>query len=64
MLVLERDANEAVVIQTQPQVKVWVLEIRGPHVRLGFEAPLEVRIDREEIFLLRQSQEVQGDHED
>lgn len=46
-LVLTRRPNEAVIIAGN--VRVTVLGIKGNQVRLGFEAPAGVSIDREEI---------------
>jgi carbon storage regulator len=48
MLVLTRKVGE--VIRIGDEVTVQVLAIRGGQVRLGFAAPAEVRIFREEIF--------------
>ncbi|HEV7730605.1 MAG TPA: carbon storage regulator CsrA [Candidatus Binatia bacterium] len=48
MLILTRKLGE--VIRIGDQVAVRVLEIRGNQVRLGVEAPTEVRIYREEIY--------------
>jgi carbon storage regulator len=47
MLVLSRKKGEG--IQIGKDVVVRVVEIRGDKVRLGFEAPREVPIHREEI---------------
>lgn len=47
MLVLSRKLNEAIVIDGG--IRVMVVGIRGNQVRLGFEAPLGVRIFREEL---------------
>lgn len=47
MLVLSRKTQEGVVIGDN--VRVRVLEIRGDRVKLGFIAPADVRICREEI---------------
>ena len=49
MLVLTRKVNEAIVIAGQ--VRVIVAEIQGERVRLGVEAPRDVRVDREEVHL-------------
>jgi len=49
MLVLTRKVNEAIIIAGD--IRVVVAEVRGEAVRLGVEAPREVRIDREEIHL-------------
>jgi carbon storage regulator len=58
MLVLSRKKNERIVLTVQlpgigtlATIHVGVAEIRGDKVRLGIEAPVEVAIDREEIFL-------------
>jgi len=47
MLVLTRKADEAISIGDSICVKV--LEIRGNKVRLGIEAPSNVRIERHEL---------------
>jgi carbon storage regulator len=48
MLVLSRKVNEHVVIGDQ--IRVTVVSIRGNQVRLGFEAPPNVPILREELL--------------
>jgi carbon storage regulator len=53
MLVLSRKLGETIVISDC--IKVTVTAIDGNKVRLGIEAPPEVRIDREEV--LRRLQE-------
>lgn len=47
MLVLTRKLNERIVIGDN--IRITVVEIRGHSVRLGFEAPSEVTILREEL---------------
>jgi carbon storage regulator len=54
MLVLTRKVGER--IRIGDDVTVQVLEVRGGQVRLGLAAPADVRIFREEIFRLVQSQ--------
>ncbi|WP_298266734.1 carbon storage regulator CsrA [Geobacter sp.] len=49
MLVLTRKMGEVVTIGDQIRIKV--VEMKGNQVRLGIEAPGEMRIYREEIFL-------------
>jgi carbon storage regulator len=50
MLILARKHGESVIINGN--VRVTVLpSSSGNRIELGFEAPLEVTIDREEIFL-------------
>ncbi len=48
MLVLSRRKNQSVMIGHDLQVVV--LEIREGQVRLGFRAPIEVPIHRQEIY--------------
>jgi carbon storage regulator len=48
MLVLTRKIGER--IRIGDTVTVRVLEVRGSQVRLGVEAPADVRIYREEIY--------------
>ena len=47
MLVLTRHPGETVCIGED--VKFSVLDVRGNQVRIGIQAPREVRVDREEI---------------
>ena len=49
MLVLSRKLNESIVIAGN--IRITVTSIRGQCVRLGIEAPEEVGIYREELFL-------------
>jgi len=48
MLILTRKVGET--IRIGDDVTVRVLEVRGGQVRLGLEAPSDVRILREEIY--------------
>ncbi len=47
MLVLSRKKNESIVINKD--ITITVVEMRGDKVRLGIEAPKEIRIDRQEV---------------
>jgi carbon storage regulator len=47
MLVLSREVDERIMIGDD--ITIQVIEIRGDKVRLGIEAPKDVRVDREEI---------------
>ena len=49
MLVLSRKRSESIVIDGS--IVITVVEIRGDKVRLGIEAPREVPIHRQEIFV-------------
>jgi carbon storage regulator len=48
MLVLTRKEGES--IKIGDNITVTVVEIKGGQVRLAIEAPLEIRIFREEIY--------------
>jgi len=49
MLVLTRKMGEVVTIGDQIRIKV--VEMKGNQVRLGIDAPTDMRIYREEIYL-------------
>jgi carbon storage regulator len=53
MLVLSRRTGERVCIGQG--IVVEVLQVRHGRVRLGFHAPAEMRIDRQEIFEKRKA---------
>ncbi len=48
MLILSRKQGERIVIG--PDIELTVVAIRGERVQLGFHAPKEVAVHREEIF--------------
>jgi carbon storage regulator len=48
MLVLTRKLNESICIGDN--IRLTVVEIRGNKVRLGIEAPQDVRVHREELI--------------
>ena len=48
MLILTRRINENVIINGN--VKLRILSIQGHQVKLGFDAPKEIGVHREEIF--------------
>ena len=47
MLVLSRKEGEVLVIDGH--IRITVVAVKGDRVRIGIEAPPEVRVDREEI---------------
>jgi carbon storage regulator CsrA len=49
MLVLSRKVDQAIVIAGK--VRVVVAEVRGSSVRLGVQAPRDIVVDREEVFV-------------
>ncbi len=54
MLVLSRKSQESVVIggtnRADGKLVITVLEIKGAHVRLGFDAPQDMAVHRMEIW--------------
>lgn len=56
MLVLSRRCGEKIVMGDS-QIILTVLEVRGPKVRLGIEAPPSMAVHREEIWVRIQEQE-------
>lgn len=55
MLILTRRVGETVIIGND--IKVVVLGVHGSQVRLGVEAPRDVTVHREEIYLKIKNQE-------
>lgn len=49
MLVLSRKVNESIVVG-DGLLTMFIVEIRGDKVRLGFEAPKELPIHRREVY--------------
>lgn len=47
MLILSRKSNESIVVGGN--IRITVASIRGRYVRIGIEAPEEVKIYREEL---------------
>ena len=48
MLVLSRKPNESIVIRDD--IVITVIDVRGDKVRLGFDAPKDVPIHRNEVY--------------
>lgn len=60
MLILTRKVGETIVIGNN-WIKVSIHGVRGNQIRLGIDAPREVVVDREEIHLLKQQEQVKID---
>ena len=58
MLCLTRKAGQSIIIDGD--IKVIVLAINGNQIRLGFDAPDEVEIHREEVFIRIQEDNERG----
>lgn len=54
MLVLSRKKGESIVIGGN--IVITVVDIRGDKMRLGIEAPKEVRVDRAEVHAAREAE--------
>lgn len=58
MLVLTRHQGERIRIGND--ITITVIEAGSNRVRLGFDAPKDVVVDREEVFLLKKKEESSG----
>jgi carbon storage regulator len=52
MLILTRRPEETLVIDKS--IRVRVMSVNGNQVRIGIDAPKNIEVDREEIFLAKQ----------
>ena len=62
MLILTRRVGETVMIGDE--VSVTVLNVKGNQVRLGINAPRDVSVHREEIYMRIQDDEAPCDDDD
>ncbi len=58
MLVLTRRIGETVVIDGG--IRVTVVAAHGNKIRLGIDAPADVRVDRQEVYQRRAEFDVEG----
>jgi carbon storage regulator len=58
MLVLTRKANESIMIGDD--IELSVLAVTGEKVRLGIQAPREVRVFRKEVYLAIHRQDAEA----
>ena len=54
MLILTRRVGESVVIGDR--IKVTVVDVKGNQIRLGIEAPKEIPVHREEVYVRLQEE--------
>lgn len=59
MLILTRRLNETLMIGED--IQVTVMGMHGNQVRLGIVAPRNIQVDREEVFLRKQQEQVSRD---
>jgi carbon storage regulator len=50
MLILSRRTNESIIVDSG-KIKFTIMSVVGRHVKIAIEAPDEITIDREEIYL-------------
>jgi len=48
MLILSRKKDESIIIDDA--IEIAVVDIKGDHVKLGIEAPKDVKVYRNEVF--------------
>lgn len=48
MLILSRKTGESIIIGND--ITLTVLSIKGPHVRIGIDAPKKLPVHREEVY--------------
>lgn len=58
MLVLTRKAGES--IKINDDVTVTVVQVRGKQVRIGVDAPKEMKVHREEIYQAIKKQNIEA----
>jgi carbon storage regulator len=58
MLILTRKLGETIAIDDN--IKITFLEIKGKQIKIGINAPANVRVHREEIYRLIQVQNMQS----
>ena len=54
MLILTRKVNEAIIIGDD--IRVSLIEIRGDQIRIGVNAPKNIKVYREEVYLAIQEE--------
>ena len=62
MLVLARKKYEAIVIRDD--IVITVVEINGDKVRLGFDAPKDIPVHRQEVYEAIKRQNEQAEKQD
>jgi carbon storage regulator len=56
MLVLTRKLNERIMIGDE--IEITVVEIKGDAIKLGINAPKEIKVHRKEIYLAIQNENI------
>lgn len=58
MLILTRKLNETIMIGDK--IEISVVEIKGDHVKLGIEAPKNVKVYRQEVYVAIQKENIEA----
>jgi carbon storage regulator len=58
MLILTRKLNETIMIGDK--IEISVVEIKGDHVKLGIEAPKNVKVYRQEVYAAIQKENIEA----
>ncbi len=58
MLILTRKLNETIMIGDK--IEISVVEIKGDHVKLGIQAPKNVKVYRQEVYLAIQEENIEA----
>jgi carbon storage regulator len=58
MLILTRKLNETIMIGDK--IEISVVEIKGDHVKLGIQAPKNVKVYRQEVYLAIQEENIKS----
>ncbi|HPX26837.1 MAG: carbon storage regulator CsrA [Spirochaetaceae bacterium] len=58
MLILSRKTNEKIKIGSE--ITISIIEIRGDQVKIGIEAPKDVKVFRQEVFNAIQNENIEA----
>lgn len=58
MLILSRKRDESIIIDGR--ITISIVDIKGDQVKLGIDAPREVKIHREEVFKAIQQENIEA----
>lgn len=63
MLILTRRIGEVLVIgEDDNKIEVMILNVKGNQVRIGIDAPKEIPVHRQEIYLRIQDEKMLGEN--